>query len=58
VTPWNYFVHVTCTDEVCDHLELVWSSESRYTGLVADVAKTGPTRPAIASIILTVNQVN
>lgn len=57
VTAWNFFVPVTCSAGVCDHYELVWSSQSQFTGLVADVAKTGPTRPAIPSIILTVSQV-
>lgn len=57
VTAWNFFVPVTCSGGVCDHYELVWSSESPYAGLVTDVAKTGPDRPAIPSIILTVDQV-
>lgn len=58
VTAWNFYVPVTCAGGVCDHYELMWSSQSRYTGLVAIGPQTAPDRPAIPSIILTVGQVH
>ena len=56
VAAWNFFVPVTCAT-TCDYYELMWSAESEYTALVALPAQTGPVRPAIPSIIMTVNQV-
>lgn len=56
VAAWNFFVPVTC-ETTCDHYEIMWSSQSEYTGLVFVPASAAPDRPAIPSIILTVNQV-
>ena len=57
VTAWNFFVPVTCSAGVCDHYELMWSTPSEFVGIVALPAQTGPDRPAVPSIILTVDQV-
>jgi hypothetical protein len=56
VAAWNFFAPVTCTTS-CDYYELMWSAESEYTALVYLPAQTGPVRPAIPSVIMTVNQV-
>ena len=56
VAAWNFFVPVTCTT-TCDYYEIMWSAESEYTALVYLPAQTAPVRPAIPSIIMTVNQV-
>ncbi|NCY16081.1 MAG: collagen-like protein [Actinobacteria bacterium] len=58
VAAWNWFVPVTCTAPGdCDSYQIMWSSESPYISLLAAPEQTGPSRPAIPSIILTVNQV-
>ena len=56
VAAWNFFVPVTCTT-VCDYYQIMWSAESEYTALVYLPAQVGPIRPAIPSVIVTVNQV-
>lgn len=56
VAAWNFFVPVTCTT-TCDYYELMWSAESEHTALVYLPPQTAPVRPAIPSIIVTVNQV-
>lgn len=56
VAAWNFFVPVTCTI-TCDTYQLMWSAESEYTAIVYIAPQTAPTRPAIPSLILTVNQV-
>ena len=57
VAAWNFFVPVTCTNGVCDYYELAWSADDLYVEIIAEPARTGPDRPGIPSIILTVNQV-
>mgnify|MGYP006268227349 CR=1 FL=1 len=56
VAAWNFFVPVTCST-TCDSYQLMWSAESEYSALVYIGPQTAPVRPAIPSIILTVNQV-
>ena len=56
VAAWNFFVPVTCTT-TCDSYQLMWSAESEYTSIVYIGPQTVPDRPAIPSLILTVNQV-
>ena len=57
VTAWNFFVPVTCNAGVCDYYELMWSTPSEFVGIVALPSQTGPDRPAVPSVILTVDQV-
>ena len=57
VAAWNFFVPVTCSVSGCDYYEMMWSSESEHTSLLAEPSRLNPVRPAIPSIILTVNQV-
>jgi hypothetical protein len=40
-----------------DYIELMWRTSDTRLELIADVAGTNPTRPAIPSIILTASQV-
>lgn len=56
VAAWNFFVSVSCAP-TCDYYELMWSAESEFTALLYQPPQTLPDRPAIPSIILTVNQV-
>jgi hypothetical protein len=56
VAAWNFFVPVNCTT-TCDSYQLMWSAESEYTAIIYVPPQTAPTRPAIPSLILTVNQV-
>lgn len=56
VAAWNFFVTVEC-DPTCDRYELMWSAQSQYISLVYAPAAADPARPAIPSVILTVNQV-
>ena len=56
VAAWNFFVAVSCTT-TCDSYQLMWSAESEYTSIIYVPPQTAPTRPAIPSLILTVNQV-
>ena len=52
----NWFVPVEC-DPTCDSYEIWWSSTQDNMELLAVPPVTSPTRPAIPSLILTVNQV-
>lgn len=55
VAAWNYFYNCTNTN---NYLEVVWwTSDSTTISVHATAATTAPTRPAVPSIILTVNQV-
>ena len=56
VAAWNFFAPVTCTGP-CDYYQLMWSSDSEHTALIYAPSRVSPDRPAIPSIILTVNQV-
>jgi hypothetical protein len=49
----NYFVEA----EAGDYYELMWSADGTDTFIVATPARTGPIRPAVPSIITTVNKV-
>lgn len=52
----NWFVPVTCVAEgVCDTCEIMWAADNGNVELLAVGAEPG--RPAIPSIILTVDQV-
>lgn len=56
VAAWNFFAPVTCV-LICDTYQLMWSTESEYTAIIYEGPQVNPARPAIPSIILTVNQV-
>lgn len=56
VAAWNFFVTVDCTT-TCDYYQLRWSTDLPYAGLIYVGPQSNPSRPAIPSIILTVNQV-
>ncbi|CAB4571002.1 unannotated protein [freshwater metagenome] len=56
VAAWNFFVPVTCS-ATCDQWQLMWSTDGGFTNIWFQEAQTNPNRPAIPSIILTVNQV-
>ena len=52
----NWFVPVTCVSEGdCDVYEIMWAADNSDVELLAVPEEPG--RPAIPSIILTVNQV-
>jgi hypothetical protein len=53
VAAWNYMVELNAND----YIELVWRTSDTNLELVADVAGTSPTRPAVPSVILTASQV-
>lgn len=57
VAAWNFFVPVTCNTE-CDQYQLMWSYDNEYTNIWYQAPQLNPTRPAIPSVILTVNQVH
>jgi hypothetical protein len=56
VAAWNFFAPVECSS-TCDTYQLMWSFKESHTNLWFEAATTDPARPAIPSIILTVNQV-
>lgn len=56
VAAWNFFVPVSC-DPTCDTWQLMWSADGAFTNIWAQDEQANPARPAIPSIILTVNQV-
>ena len=56
VAAWNFFIPVTCNGS-CDYYQLMWSTDDEYVGIIYDGPRTAPTRPAIPSVIATVNQV-
>jgi uncharacterized membrane protein len=49
----NYFVEA----EAGDYYELMWSANGTDTFIVATPTRTGPIRPAVPSVITTVNKV-
>ena len=49
----NYFVEA----EAGDYYELMWSADGTDTYIVTTPARTGPVRPAVPSVITTVNKV-
>ena len=53
IQSWNYFVPMNAGD----YVQFVWSTVLGTTSLKYYPAATGPTRPAAASIIVTVNQI-
>lgn len=53
VAAWNWFVNAAAGD----YYELCWSSDDTTIRLDYTAAQTPPTRPAIPSVILTVNKV-
>lgn len=61
VAAWNFFVPVTCETvesvTTCDNYQLMWSYSGSDTKILYQAPSTSPDRPAIPSIILTVNQV-
>ncbi len=56
VAAWNFFVPVTCNG-TCTTYQLMWSATKENSNLWYQAAQTNPARPAIPSIIVTVNQV-
>ena len=54
VAAWNFFVTTTAANE---YVQLMWSSGDLHLGILAQDPVTGPVRPGIPSVILTVNQV-
>jgi hypothetical protein len=56
VAAWNFFAPVECSS-TCDTYQLMWSFKESHTNLWFEAATTGPTRPDIPSVIVTVNQV-
>ena len=53
VAAWNFFVQAAAGD----YYELCWHSADTSVSLQAQGTASNPTRPAIPSVILTVNQV-
>jgi hypothetical protein len=54
VAAWNYFYH--CTDPR-NYLEVMWYTADGRVQVEANDSATSPNRPAVPSIILTVNQI-
>jgi hypothetical protein len=57
VAAWNFFVEISCDGGTCDTAQLMWSFDNTSTNIYYQDAQSDPTRPAIPSIIMTVNQV-
>lgn len=53
VAAWNFFLDLAAGDTV----QIMWSTTSADTSIQYTAARTTPTRPAVPSIILTVNEV-
>jgi hypothetical protein len=53
VAAWNWFVKAKAKD----YFQINWSSADVDMRLYAEGAQTGPTRPGIPSVIVTVNQI-
>jgi hypothetical protein len=53
VAAWNFFVQA----QAGDFYELCWHSDDTAMTIDSQTAESSPTRPAIPSIILTVNQI-
>jgi hypothetical protein len=56
VAAWNFFAPVTC-NSTCSSYQLMWSYDGANTNIWYQAPGSNPSRPAIPSIILTVNQV-
>jgi len=56
VAAWNFFVPVSCNGS-CSTYQLMWSVTGSHSNLWYEPPQTNPARPAIPSIIVTVNQV-
>ncbi|MDD2792920.1 MAG: hypothetical protein PHD73_07055 [Sediminibacterium sp.] len=54
VAAWNYMSSLAAND----YLEIMWSIEDINISILAIAARTGPTRPAVPSLIVTVNRVD
>lgn len=54
VASWNFFVPLAAGESV----QLMWGSADSAAQILAEGGGTGPVRPAIPSLILTVNQVS
>jgi hypothetical protein len=53
IAAWNYMAELNAND----YIELMWRTSDTRLELIADVAGTSPTRPAIPSVIVTAAQV-
>jgi uncharacterized protein (DUF2345 family) len=53
IAAWNYMLTLVAND----YIEIAWSSLDIDMRILYEVAGTGPTRPAIPSVIITVQQV-
>lgn len=53
VAAWNFFLDLTAGD----YVELMWSTPSTTVSINYTAARTTPARPAIPSLIVTVNEV-
>lgn len=56
VAAWNFFAPVECTS-ACSQYQLMWSYSDPHANIWYEGTTTTPTRPAVPSVILTVNQV-
>lgn len=54
VAAWNFFVDA----DAGDYFELAWHSDDTDLRILSRPAQSNPTRPAIPSIILTVNKIS
>ena len=54
VAAWNYMVSLA----VNDYLEIMWSTEDVNITIIAQGTRTGPVRPAVPSLIVTINRVD
>jgi hypothetical protein len=57
VAAWNFFAPVECSTD-CDQYQVMWSYSDPHANIWWEPETTNPTRPAIPSVILTVNQIN
>lgn len=53
VAAWNFFLDLVAGD----YVELMWSTDSTTVSINYTAARTSPVRPAIPSLIVTVNEV-
>lgn len=56
VAAWNFFVPVHCNG-TCSTYQLMWSATGSHSNLWYEAPQSNPARPAIPSVIMTVNQV-
>lgn len=54
VAAWNYLVSLAAND----YIEIIWSTGDTTITILAQAARTGPVRPAVPSLIVTVNRVD